>query len=390
MSDLTSNTLDNKTKTNWPLSRLLYWLIVAIAVGYAPLAINYMWRYFYPGTVQLQAMLTTAVVGHDYATGARSVDAVRAADYMHNRLILLMHTTLGGIALTLAMFQFSSRLRQRYAPAHRWMGRIYIVLMTLAMLGSLSFLVRTHPVPVWGGLAFDMQLWALALSTLASGWLALWAIRRRYVVMHQAWIGVNIALMLTAPLLRVFWIGIGPLWHKADLLGNLGAGSISLTIVAPGGAAIAFMLSRARLPAQRSAVPDRLVTGSLGIALLAAAGILVSVLHCRTLSANFPYTLLIIMHLVPLVGYSLLCWIGYTNARSKGQAFAVWQWHVLLIGAACVPIATNLAWWVGELVLTQSDAFLASTMIAAAVPIFLSFAVVADTVGRRTRSLRSR
>lgn len=389
MSDLTPNALHDNTRTNWPLSRLLYWLVVALVVGYAPLAINYMWRYFYPDTVQLQAMLTTAIVGHDYATGARSVDAVRAADYMHNRLILLMHTTLGGIALTLAMFQFSARLRQRYPAAHRWMGRVYMLLMTLAMFGSLSFLVRTHPVPVWGGLAFDMQLWALALSTLASGWLAVWAIRRRYVVTHQAWIGVNIALMLTAPLLRVFWIGIGPLWHKADLLGNLGAGSISLTIVAPGGAAIAFMLARARLPIQRSTAPDGSMTDSLTTALLAIAGIAVFALQCRTLPANFPYELLS-MHLVPLVGYSLLCWIGYANARSKGQAFAAWQWRVLLIGAAYVPIAVNLAWWAGELVLAQSDAFLASTMIAAAAPIFLSIAVVADTVGRRTRSLQSR
>ena len=389
MSDLISAALNNKARTNWPLSRLLYWLVVAVAVGYAPLAINYMWRYFYPGTVQLQAMLTTAAVGHDYATGARSVDAVRAADYMHNRQILLMHTTLGGIALTLAMFQFSARLRQRYPAVHRWMGRVYMVLMTLAMFGSLNFLVRTHPVPVWGGLAFDLQLWALALSTLASGWLALWAIRHRYVVTHQAWIGVNIALMLTAPLLRVFWIGIGPLWHKADLLSNLGAGSISLTIVAPGGAAIAFMLARARLPIQRSAAPDGSMADSLTIALLAIAGIVVFALKCRTLPANFPYELLS-MHLVPLVGYSLLCWIGYANARSNGQAFAAWQWRVLLIGAACVPIAVNLAWWAGELVLAQSDAFLASTMIAAAAPIFLSIAVVADTVGRRTRALQSR
>lgn len=389
MSYLTSAALNNKARTNWPLSRLLYWFVVAIAVGYAPLAINYMWRYFYPGTVQLQAMLTTAVVGHDYATGARSVDAVRAADYMHNRLILLMHTTLGGIALTLAMFQFSARLRQRYPAVHRWMGRVYMVLMTLAMIGSLSFLVRTHPVPVWGGLAFDLQLWALALSTLASGWLAFWAIRHRYVVTHQAWIGVNIALMLTAPLLRVFWIGIGPLWHKADLLSNLGAGSISLTIVAPGGAAIAFMLARARLPLQSSAAPDGSATGSLRIALLAVAGIAVFALHCRTLPASFPYVLLS-LHLVPLVGYFLLCWIGYANARSKEQAFAAWQWRVLVIGAASVPIAVNLAWWAAELVLAPDDAFLASTMIAAAAPIFLSIAVVADTVGRRMRSLRSR
>ncbi len=70
--------------------------------------------------------MNTAINGRGYALGDGSVDAVRHQAYAEHRVVLLVHTTLGALALTLAMFQFSARIRERWPAVHRWNGRSYL------------------------------------------------------------------------------------------------------------------------------------------------------------------------------------------------------------------------------------------------------------------------
>ncbi|MBH9879409.1 DUF2306 domain-containing protein, partial [Clostridioides difficile] len=90
---------------------------------------------------------------------------------------------------------------------HRWVGRAYLAFMSVSMLTAIIFLVAAPYVGHFIGRAFDLQLWALALGTLGSAWYALYAIRNRDMTTHRAWMTYSIALMMTAPLLRVLWIG---------------------------------------------------------------------------------------------------------------------------------------------------------------------------------------
>ena len=102
-----------------------FWTISLTALGYAPLAMNYMGRYLSRGAPQWQGDLTAAVDGRSYAIGYGSVDWLRATDYENNRWVMLIHTTLGGLCLVLAVLQFAGPIR-RNRRFHRWCGRLFV------------------------------------------------------------------------------------------------------------------------------------------------------------------------------------------------------------------------------------------------------------------------
>ena len=198
--------MDNDKRVT--LSRGLFLFTAVVGALYLPLALNYTWPLFGTGVPRWQDDVNTAINGRGYALGDGSVDAVRHQAYAEHRVVLLVHTTLGALALTLAMFQFSARIRERWPAVHRWNGRSYLALMTVSMLTALIFLYVTPPARHFIGPAFETQLRGLAVGTLASAWYALYAIRKRDMVSHRAWMTYSIAFMLTAPLLRFIWIGI--------------------------------------------------------------------------------------------------------------------------------------------------------------------------------------
>ena len=142
-------------------------VVVLLAVGYFPLAFTYVWHFFVPGAPRLQDAVQNAVVGHDFAYGHGSVVALRADDYRAHRVVMLVHTSAGALTLALAVLQYSARLR-RVPGVHRWTGRTYLLLMGVSMAAAYAFLVAAPQIDYFGGSAFDLQLWVLASSTLAS------------------------------------------------------------------------------------------------------------------------------------------------------------------------------------------------------------------------------
>jgi hypothetical protein len=357
-------------------SRHWYWLIAVLGVGYAPLAVGYMWRYFVAGAPQWQASLTSAFDGRAYATGYGSVDWARAVAYQDHRVVMLIHTTLGGLALALGIFQLSGRLRRRWPVAHRWTGRVYLVLVAISMVAALTFLITAGPADHFGAPAFDLQLWALALGTLGTAALGFVAIRRRNIVAHQAWMGMNIALMLTAPLLRVFWIGMKPVWPRADLLANLGAGAITLAIVAP----IAFMITRPRRAAGTPAIHAARTYGL--IATTGAVATAVVAVRYAGLPGPFPREMLSV-YLIPWAGATAACAIGAYRAHQDARFTAEKHWRILLTGLALVPVAINTMWLAATIAVNNMDAYLAAAMVASAAPIAIALAIVVTDASKR-------
>jgi hypothetical protein len=100
---MTVTVASRRRRRRVPSSRAWFVVIAAVAVLYLPMALTYTWPLFFPAP-HLQDGLNTVVNGSDYAVGHGSVQDVRHVDYTHHRVVMLVHTTLGGLALTLAMF----------------------------------------------------------------------------------------------------------------------------------------------------------------------------------------------------------------------------------------------------------------------------------------------
>jgi uncharacterized membrane protein len=364
-------------------ARAFFIATVIVAVLYLPLAINYTWPLFSAGVPRLQDGVNTFVNGRAYAVGDGSVEAVRGADYAQHKIVMLIHTTLGALALGLAMFQFSARLRTRRPTMHRWIGRTYLALMTASMLTAITFLLVTTPVKHFIGRAFDLQLWALALGTLGGGWYALYAIRSRDVVTHRAWMGYGIALMMTAPLLRVLWIGIQPVIPQHELLTNLGASAMVLGVAAPFGAAVAFMLTH-RGRGSRTARPASPRT----YAAIVVAAALASIVYAA-LSADLPDSVphsLAAYHLVPAWLAMAIALAGVRNARANGDVVREQRWRWLLCGVSAAPAAASTTALLAAPVYTATDAFVAGGMVGAPVAITVAFALVVHAAATPKRA----
>jgi uncharacterized membrane protein len=95
--------------------------------------------------------------------------------------LMLLHGIPGALALVLGVFQFSSRLRQRYLQLHRVMGRIYIGCVAIAA-------------PVAVIVAFKLPIPTLTTASMiqASGWIlctatALYCVRTGRIQQHREW-----------------------------------------------------------------------------------------------------------------------------------------------------------------------------------------------------------
>lgn len=361
------------------LSRSLFIVVAAITALYLPLALNYTWSLFDTEASRWQDGVNTVINGRAYALNDGSVQSVRQAAYAEHRVVLLVHTTLGALALTLAMFQFSARLRERRPAVHRRIGRAYLTLMTISMVTALIFLYATPPAEHFIGPAFETQLRALAVGTLASAWYAVYAIHNRDVISHRAWMTYSIAFMLTAPLLRFIWIGIQPLVPQHDLLTNIGVGSLILGVVAPGGAAVAFMLTQRPAPGQ---ISTSVSVWRYGAALaLAVLGSLSYTRLALQLPAPIPHSL-VAFHLVPAWIAIGIAVIGVARARTRRTPARERQWRWLLWGFAAAPASAALFSLIVPPAFTAADAIIAGGMDGAGIPITICFAIVVRAAAR--------
>ncbi|XBB65605.1 DUF2306 domain-containing protein [Nocardioides sp. WV_118_6] len=362
---------------------MAFWVVAVVAIGYFPLAFTYGWHFFAADAPRLQDHLQGAVVSHDFAFGHGSVVQLRAEDYREHRVVMLVHTSTGALALALAMLQFSPRLRATRPAVHRYAGRVYLALMATSMLAAYAFLLGSPVIDYFGGSAFDLQLWGLATGTLGSAAYALWAIRRRDVVTHRAWMTMNIAFLLTAPLLRVLWVGLGRIDEGLELMVSLDSGASTLAIVAPGGGAIAFLLTQ-RATRRADVAPNARLQYAAAV-VVAALGSLWLLDRFGRLPAEAPGALLWAGHLLPAWGLLAICLVGAVRAGRAGQGIGEQRWRWLAWGAALATPVTALVVVAATPSYGLVDGFLAGQMLAPVTPILVAFALIVHTAAPRRR-----
>ena len=104
------------------------------------------------------------------------------------------------VALSLAPFQFSSRLRSARSRVHRIMGRAYLGVGVV--VGGLSGLYMS--IFAFGGVVAKLGFACLAVGWLYTGLRAYQAIRRGAVQEHRTWMIRNVSLTLAAVTLRIY------------------------------------------------------------------------------------------------------------------------------------------------------------------------------------------
>ncbi|HKB97655.1 MAG TPA: DUF2306 domain-containing protein [Terriglobales bacterium] len=106
--------------------------------------------------------------------------------------LMFAHGIPGALALLLGVFQFSSRLRQRYLQVHRVVGRIYVGCVAISA-----------PAAIVVAISLPIMTLAMASTIQAVGWLAttatgLYCIRTGRIQQHREW------MMRSYPFAMVF------------------------------------------------------------------------------------------------------------------------------------------------------------------------------------------
>jgi len=113
--------------------------------------------------------LTAMVTGTYFGFGSNgNSDPVRYYNSMEpvEKSALSFHMVLGGAVLILGMFQFTPSFRKKHRKAHRAIGGAYILALFAMCFAAIYHMVHTGIEDTYQGLAFHIQLWFLAASTI--------------------------------------------------------------------------------------------------------------------------------------------------------------------------------------------------------------------------------
>ena len=108
--------------------------------------------------------------------------------------LMIAHGIFGALALLMAPFQFSSRLRQRHISVHRFMGRLYVVGVAVAAPVSIPIAVILGPPVLVMAATIQAVGWLLTTAT------AFYCIRTGRIQQHREW------MMRSYPFAMVFVI----------------------------------------------------------------------------------------------------------------------------------------------------------------------------------------
>jgi hypothetical protein len=103
--------------------------------------------------------------------------------YWPYRLPLIVHVIGGLIALLAGVWQIWTGLNAQSMSIHPWTGRLYVAGVLLGSFGALVLSV----VSALYGFAWAVGLVCLALAWLSTTGMALYAIRKRKLVLHKQW-----------------------------------------------------------------------------------------------------------------------------------------------------------------------------------------------------------
>jgi hypothetical protein len=357
-----------------PAPRVVWLLLAAVCLIYGPISINFTWHLFVHGAPWLWDHIYTAIVGRRQAEGPGSAFLRQQQAYERSRVALLAHTMAGGGAVMLAVGQFSTRLRAGRPVLHRAIGRAYLILVLIGMVTAAAYLIQIGPYGTFDGPPFYMLLWSLDLGTVLTAILALLAIRRREVSNHQSLIALNFALLFSAPLLRLLWLGFGVLAPSATQSTIVLLSAAIATVALLGGAIIA---SR-HFDNRRGPGGERLEIVSIGAArvvsaLAALAAVCVAVGY---LSVRGPLDSTLVGAVSSVAAWLVLCTLSEWRAgrRHDFLAAADWRVHRVAIMATGIPLA--IAWPLLSIPFTVHQAFGGAALTAPGSTMTLGILVV--------------
>lgn len=126
-----------------------------------------------------------------------------------NARILALHNVLGGFCMLFGAIQFWPAMRRSYPRWHRAFGMSYVIGAQVAMVAAASYLLLTPVDKIYDQMTFWVLLWAMALGVTVTLWLAMYHLWRGEIAQHQGYMCLNYGLLLTAPVLRLAWVGMG-------------------------------------------------------------------------------------------------------------------------------------------------------------------------------------
>jgi uncharacterized membrane protein YozB (DUF420 family) len=346
------------------------WAAIALlCLLYGPMAMEYTWRLFHPGSPGLWDHTYAAIVDQSEAYGSGSIHDVQADIYPAHRVILLFHTTAGGVAIMLFAAQFSARFR-RNLRRHRVVGRTAATIALVGMVGSFAYLISVGPADTFDGPGFYLQLWALGLGTFLSVSLGVVAAVKRQITMHQPLMALAFSLLLTAPLLRIGYLVLGRAWPETTQLETNLAGAAILATWAPFGA---FLAART-MPVPPRRHPDvRAWSGHRATVVAVALAVPSAVLLARLAAP-------VINGLERVAACCLIAWVlaltismaRLLQAKRAEQQPVAEEWHSMVVACLAVAPTFIVTWWMFDVPFTQAEAFVGSMLIAPAVPIVVA------------------
>lgn len=109
-----------------------------------------------------------------------------------------LHLAGGLVAIITGAFQVNSRLRSKYLPAHRWIGRLYLAAVIVGSVSGFTLAANSS-----GGLVAHIGFGMLASCWLFTTLNAYRYIRAGDITTHRAWMLRSYALTFAAVTLRI-------------------------------------------------------------------------------------------------------------------------------------------------------------------------------------------
>jgi len=138
------------------------------------------------------------------------INVAYRAQLWHDRFLLVPHALCGLLALIIGPLQFSSRLRRRYLPFHRILGRVYV---SAVLIAALIAMVLTQ------GSGLEVATYVQAGAWIVCTLIAFLTARNGHIVQHRQWMVRSYAVTFTFISTRVlnFW----PAYAQMSVATNL-------------------------------------------------------------------------------------------------------------------------------------------------------------------------
>ncbi|USP42130.1 DUF2306 domain-containing protein [Acinetobacter sp. XS-4] len=134
----------------------------------------------------------------------------------YNKGLMVVHVLFGSVCMLFGGLQFWPYFRKKYLKAHRLIGALYIATVPIAVIASLLYLANTAPHHIYDHLVAWIGLWIFGVLSLIAITMAVFAIKKRKIYEHQAWMALSFVSLMVAPMLRWDWAILAAIFPHID------------------------------------------------------------------------------------------------------------------------------------------------------------------------------